>query len=302
MIDSPTSISLAALVALQRRAATMRLLSGSIRAPLVGGHLSRLRGRGMEFDEVRRYQPGDDAATIDWKVTARKGVPHTKLFHEERERPVMLCIDYRQAMFFATRGMLKAVLVSHIAALYGWSALKHGDRVGALLFDDAKVWEQRPVRGRRALLHLFHRCCQHANWSYPLPPAPSHQPLAQVLLRLRRVAHSGNLVLLVTDGRGLDQGCEAALAALARHNTLILLMVSDPMERELPSGGSYPIHDGRGVMVLNGDDRALRQRYVQQFAHRRQAVQQISRRLGIHLLELSTDDDPLEMLSTPGLR
>ncbi len=280
----------------------MQLLRGSIRASLAGGHLSRLRGRGMEFDEVRRYQPGDDAASIDWKVTARKGVPHTKLFHEERERPVMLCMDYRQAMFFATRGMLKAVLASRVAALYGWSALGHGDRVGALLFDDAKVWEQRPVRGRRALLHLFHRCCQHANWNYPLPPAPSGQPLARVLLRLRRVAHSGNLVLLVTDGRGLDQGCEAVLAALARHNTVILLMVSDPIERELPSGGDYPIHDGRQVIMIHGDDPGLRQRYAQQFSDRRQAVQQMSRRLGIHLLELSTDDDPFDLLSTPRLR
>ncbi|MDQ6950335.1 MAG: DUF58 domain-containing protein [Mariprofundales bacterium] len=302
MIDSPTSTSIASLVALRRKAMTMRLLSGSICAPLAGGHSSRLRGRGMEFDEVRRYQPGDDAATIDWKVTARKGVPHTKLFHEERERPVLLCIDYRQAMFFATRGVLKAVLASRLSALYGWSAINHSDRVGALLFDDTRVWEQRPARGRRALLHLFYRCCNHPNWDYPLAPVASPLQFKQVLLHLRRVAHSGSLVVLVTDGRGLDQGAEAALAAVAQHNTMILILISDPIERNLPSGGNYPIHDGNGLVVINGDDAKLRQRYAQQFSDRYEAVRQISRRRGIHLLEISTDDDPFDLLATPNAR
>jgi len=300
MLESPTAISLSSLVRLERKAGALKLLSGSIRSVLTGGHLSRLRGRGMEFDEVRRYQTGDDARTIDWKVTARKGAPYLKLFHEERERPILLCIDYRQTMFFATRGALKSVIASTIAALYGWAGLAHGDRVGGVLFDDHTSWEQRPGKGKKSLLRLFHRCCQHDNWQSRLPPLTQPQSMQQVLLRLRRVTPSGSLVVIVSDGRGFDDDCEAYLAPLAQHNAVILLRITDPLERRLPQAGVYPIHDGNGIILFDGSSARLRQQYEAAYQQRTEILQARCRRLGIHWVEISTDDDLLQRLDGSG--
>ncbi len=300
VIHSPTSVSLAALISLERKAGALQLLSGSIRSPLAGGHLSRLRGRGMEFDQVRRYQSGDDARAIDWKVTARKGAPYLKEFREERERPILLCIDYRQTMFFATRGALKSVIATSIAALYGWGGLAHGDRVGGLLFDDDRVWEQRPAKGRKSLLRLLHRCCHHSNWG-ETPPAPDRrQNISQVLLRLRRVTPTGSLVVIVSDGRGLDAACEPHLTALARHNAVLLLHITDPLEHHLPAGGIYPVHDGHAIRLIDGDNSRLRQQYAQQQRRWTEALQARCRRSGIHWMALSTEDDPLHKLGASG--
>jgi len=300
MIINPTAISLSALINLERKAGALRLLSGSIRAPLTGGHLSRLRGRGMEFDQVRRYQTGDDARTIDWKVTARKGSPYLKEFREERERPILLCIDYRQTMFFATRGALKSVIATSIAALYGWGGIAHGDRIGGLLFDDHAVWEQRPGKGRKSLLRLCHHCCQHENWHNNLPAIRQSQPMYKVLLRLRRVTPSGSLVVIVSDGRGIGDDCEPYLASLARHNAVVLLRLTDPLEHRLPEGGVYPIHDGNKVLLFDGSDSRVRQQYAVQQQQYSEALQARCRRLGIHWLALSTDDDLLHTLDASG--
>jgi len=300
MLESPTSISLSSLVNLERKAGALKLLSGSIRSALTGGHLSRLRGRGMEFDEVRRYQAGDDARTIDWKVTARKGSPYLKQFREERERPILLCIDYRQTMFFATRGALKSVIASTIASLYGWAGLAHGDRVGGLLFDDHAMWEHRPGKGKKSLLRLFHRCCQHDNWQSSLPPLSQPQSMRKVLLRLRRVTPSGSLVVIVSDGRGFDDDCDPYLAPLARHNAVILLRITDPLERQLPQAGVYPIDDGNGIVLFDGRNARLRQQYETDYQQRSAALQSRCRRLGIHWVEISTDDDLLHRLDGSG--
>ncbi|MDQ6963367.1 MAG: DUF58 domain-containing protein [Mariprofundales bacterium] len=302
MLESPTSISLPSLIQLEQRAAALQLLSGSIRSPLTGGHLSRLRGRGMEFDEVRRYQTGDDARTIDWRVTARKGSPYIKLFREERERPILLCIDYRQSMFFATRGALKSVVASTIAALYGWAGVAHGDRVGGLLFDDNSLWEQRPAKGRRALLRLLHLCCKHESWQQQKLKAAAlrRESVAKILLRLRRVTPSGSLVVIVSDGRGFNEQCEAYLAPLARHSSVVFLHITDPLERRLPQSGIYPIDDGNGVILFDGRNLTLRQRYEQQYQQRRFALQQRCHHLGVHWIDISTSDDLLHRLDASG--
>ncbi|RMH51876.1 MAG: DUF58 domain-containing protein [Zetaproteobacteria bacterium] len=304
MFAHPTAISLQHLVALSRKAEGLHLLSGAVRGPLAGGHLSRLRGRGMEFDEVRRYQTGDDARAIDWKVTARKGAPYIKLFREERERPIMLCIDYRPEMFFATRGAFKSVLATSIAALYGWAGVAHGDRVGGLLFDGRTIQQQRPRRGRHGLLRLLGCCCRHRGWQ---PAAdrgmaattPTTHSLAPLFSRLRRITPTGSLVVLISDGRGFDEEPSGQLAALARHSALLMIRVTDPLEHALPAGGPFPVQSGGATVMLDGRDRQWRARYAAQAEQRDRALRDRCRALGIHLRELSTGDDPLRVLAQP---
>jgi uncharacterized protein (DUF58 family) len=128
--DGLVYVSLKSLIALHRPAESLPLKPGRIRALAGGDYRAPFKGRGMEFDEVRGYMQGDDVRTLDWRVTARTGRPHTKLFREERERPVLLCMDMRNAMFFATRGAFKAVRAVQAAALLGWSAVHQGERLG----------------------------------------------------------------------------------------------------------------------------------------------------------------------------
>ncbi|MDT8397914.1 MAG: DUF58 domain-containing protein, partial [Pseudomonadales bacterium] len=159
------------------------------RLGMAGSHISRIKGRGVDFEEHRAYQPGDDIRSIDWRVTARRGKPHTKLFQEERERPVLLAVDYRRPMFFATRGCFKAVQASKLAALLAWRALEQGDQVGAFLFSEERHCELRPQLGKAGVLNLLRQMDADPAWQRkPHQPFKPQQRLATTLMRLRRVA------------------------------------------------------------------------------------------------------------------
>ena len=141
---SPVQVTLADLVRLRAAGESLQLTAPRIRVAIEGGHVSPYKGRGVEFDESRPYQPGDDLRTIDWRVTARTGKPHTKVFREERNRPVFVWLDLRRPMLFATRGAFKGVRAAEIAALVAWSAVANGDRLGGLVFSETEHHEQRP--------------------------------------------------------------------------------------------------------------------------------------------------------------
>ncbi len=296
--DSPVSINLAELIALgdQLLPATSR----SVRqfAAQHGGYCSRFRGRGMEFAEVRAYLPGDDVRSIDWRVTARRGTVHTKLFHEERERPVLLALDYRRPMFFATRGRFKAVQASQMAALFAWQALARGDRVGGFIFSEERNLELRPQLGKKAVLQLLRQMVEDPVWERPphRPFAPE-QRLAATLQRLQRVARPGSLILLLSDFSQWDDAVEKQLALLGRHCELGLVHCFDPFEAELPPAGSYRLSDGERDLTIRTGDGVMRQEYQQQFSLRRQQLETFCRRQRCRLISLPTDSDPLERLA-----
>ena len=200
----PVRVTAPGLVALARQAGAIGLDTRRIRSRMTGEYLSPFRGRGMEFDEARIYQPGDDIRNIDWRVTARTGRVHTKMFREERERPVFLWVDLRTPMFFATRGAYKSVIAARAAGLVAWSAQQRGDRVGGLVFSDSEHHEVRPQRGKPAVLHLINRLAGHPAWT---DPAATVDPRAglDAALRMRRLARPGSLVFLISDFRGLDE-------------------------------------------------------------------------------------------------
>jgi uncharacterized protein (DUF58 family) len=133
--DPNVQVSTADLIGLRRRAEGLRLTAREpTRSVLAGGHRSPFRGRGMDYQESRHYQPGDDIRNMDWRITARAGRPHVKVYEEERERPVIVLVDLSPSMFFGTRGAFKSVAAARVAALVGWAAIARGDRIGALLF------------------------------------------------------------------------------------------------------------------------------------------------------------------------
>src|SRR5215831_25034 len=187
-MQSPVRVTLADLMRLRAAGEAMRLTAPRVRAAASGGHFSPYKGRGVEFDESRLYQPGDDLRTIDWRVTARTGKPHTKVFREERNRPVFVWLDLRRPMLFATRGAYKGVRAAEIAALIAWSAVANGDRLGGLVFSDTEHHELRPALGLRAALRLFQKIAADSLWDPAVRASGQDTDADHALLRLTRVA------------------------------------------------------------------------------------------------------------------
>ncbi|HEX5056318.1 MAG TPA: DUF58 domain-containing protein [Gammaproteobacteria bacterium] len=292
------TVSLEDLLQLARPAEALPLKAGSIRALQGGTYTAPFKGRGMEFDETRPYQPGDDIRNLDWKVTARTGKTHTKLFREERERPVLLWLDLRQPMFFATHGAFKSVIASEAAALLAWSAVAHRDRVGGLIFSEQSHRELRPQSGKTAALKFLKTLCLHPQWRQPpVPPQISFQDSARsALLRLHNVARPGSLIFLLSDFRGFTPELETHVASIARHNDLVLVHVADRLEYELPPAGRYTLRgDAREIRIDTGDARA-REAHRQRFESHRAYLQALCLRYRMFYLQCGTGDNPVRVL------
>jgi uncharacterized protein (DUF58 family) len=268
------------------------------RSQLAGSFRTRFRGRGMEFEEVRHYQAGDDIRSIDWRVTARTQVPHTKLFREERERPVILMLDQRPGMFFGSRTCFKSVLAAHCAAILGWVALGNNDRIGGLIFNDREERDLRPQRSRHAQLNLLQEI-DRFNHDLKSPISEENAiPLATRLNDLRRIAKPGSAVVIISDFAGFDTECEERLYQLCRHCDVTLLHIADPLEHTLPSGNLLTISNGQQRRRLNGASQQLRNSYQQAFETQLDQLQHSAMRLGLPLLPMSTDEAAFSQLQT----
>ncbi len=294
--DDIVRINQSTLIALHRDAQKLPLKSRKIQSRMSGHYLSAFKGRGMEFDEARPYQPGDDIRSIDWRVTARSGKTHTKLFREERERPVLLWVDYRKPMFFGTRNSFKSVVAAKAAALLAWSAAQHGDRLGGLIFSERLHQELRPQRGQSASLHFIRKLAEHPAWDDHAVTDDDAASGIQALQRLRRVVRPGSLIFLISDFRHMDPRMQTVLAALARHNDLVMLFIHDPLESDLPPAGFYRVSDGHRERTLNTRDKDNRRLYRQRFRQHRQQLQQTCKKLGIFFLDIGTEQPLLGRL------
>ncbi len=200
-----------------------------------GPSISRNLGRGLDFAEARQYQPGDDVRMIDWKVTARSGHTHTKLFVEEREQPVLLLIDMRSNMRFATRGMFKSVMAARLAALVGWCAVSNRDRVGGYVIADDWHGEVRPQAGRRGLMGLF-RDIAHAQQTVA---AQKTGALASSLKRLNHGVAAGTTVIIFSDFAEFDEEAQRAIGGLLQKLSFVAVQIADPLEMSLPAKGQF---------------------------------------------------------------
>jgi len=290
-----TWISPQSLIQLRLLAAKLPLNSSKIHARQGGAYLSSFKGRGMEFDESRMYMPGDDIRSMDWKVTARTNQPHTKVFREERERPVLLWLDLNPSMFFATRGAFKSVLAAQAASLLAWSTVSGNDRLGALVFAGDQHTEIRPKRGKAAALDFIRRTCGHSAWDKTSEP---HQARNMNLAasRLRKVVKPGSLIFLISDFREMDEQAKSHIINLSRHNNLVLLHIYDPFEASLPISGQYKVSDGINDVSINTGNKKLRSAYHSRFEQHQENLIKLCRQHRIHWIPISTEDDVLESL------
>ena len=297
---SPVSVSQAGLIRLNGPARAIALDVLRVSSLQTGAYVSHFRGRGMEFDESRPYQPGDDPRSIDWRVTARSTTAYTKLFREERERPVLIMVDLRASMHFATQGCFKSVNASRAAALLSWAAHHRGDRLGGLIFGDTTHRELKPKLGRQAALRFVHELVNHPDWQTTerAHGDDGEQQLTQAMSALRRVARPGSLVVIISDFQGVSRTAQAYLSSVARHNEVLALFLSDPIERQLPPPGRYRIVAGDDELAIDTFVKAARRDYESAFESRSHALEAFCQRYGVHLLPLSTQDDPVTALQT----
>ncbi len=241
---------------------------------LAGRHASRVRGRGLAFEELRQYLPGDDVRAIDWHVTARMGSPYLRVYTEEKDRHALIVVDQRIEMFFGTRRAMKSVTAAEVAALAAWRVLSQGDRVGGVVFNDTRIDELRPERSRAAVMRLLSTIAAR-NGELHAESAASQSPaqLNAALDRIARLAPHDALVIVASDFNGADQGTRDRLLRLRAHNDVVALMVYDPFLLELPASGDLVVSDGE-LQVELGLGRERTRKNILEFAdaHGRQIL------------------------------
>ena len=273
---------------------------GRVRTLHAGAYASAHQGRGMEFDETRQYQPGDDVRAIDWRVTARTGRVHTKLFHEERERPVLMLVDQRPHMRFGTRDAFKSVVAARAAATVAWAARDRGDRVGGLIVGDGPLRRglHAPQRSRARLLHFLSALSdatashERAGTGNELPP----HPLADALALLARTSRPGTLLWIISDFADLEDEAARQLSRLARRCQVACVLVHDALEAALPSSDAYRVSDGTRVLELPTGSRRWREEYAARFAARREKLETLCRERGMGFVSIRTGDDVAALL------
>lgn len=265
-----------------------------------GGHKSRLRSRGIEFAEVRAYEPGDDVRTIDWRVTARTGKAHTKLFSEEKERPVLVLLDQSPTMFFGSRQRFKSVLGAEAAALIAWAALDKHYRVGGVVLGAQRHAVAGLKSNRAGILRFIHQIHSFNLLLHSPCENTGDIGLETGIEQLMRIAPSGSLVFIISDFSTLvDTGIslERQFWRLGRHNDITCLSVSDPLEAELPKTGFYKITDGQNYHQVDAGQQQNKKQYRDAFQHKEDLLIGLCRKLRMRYKALSTAENLYQHLS-----
>jgi uncharacterized protein (DUF58 family) len=273
---------------------------------LSGRYASRLRGRGLNFEELRRYHPGDDIRTMDWKVTARTRTPHVRVYTEEKDRAVLLLVDQRQNMFFGSRDRLKSVTAAELAALAAWRALGVGDRIGAIIFNDTEMTEIRARRSRENVMQILGEVVRqnHVLTADSTVPANPGQ-LNNALEKARVLAPHDVLVVIITDGMGTDSETERFTAGLVEHNDVLMLLVHDPVRLD-PTGPRLTVSDGSLQMDLDLSDPKVSGAIADDYRNEQEEMTHFLRRLSAPLMMISNQGDVVQqvrrLLGVPGRR
>ena len=285
--------SLPELIRLQWVARGFNLQSRQpLRSVLAGRHAARIRGRGLDFDELRVYQPGDDVRTIDWKVTARTRKPHTRVYTDERERRVLLVVDQRLAMFFGTRVQLKSVTATELAALLAWHVVGAGDRVGAVIFDDARTIEVEPHRSRVSVLRVLEtlvkrNCALGLDRGIVGDPSRINAVLGGVA---RRATHDW-MIFIASDFHGADADTQRIVKRLARHNDVVAALIHDPTAITLPIVDRAVVSDGQLQIELDLAAGRTREVVDAMLQERLRQVRRLEDELGVPVLPIDTSGD-----------
>lgn len=289
-VDAGISIDIKSLVAIggQTRVSHAQLLKNA-KAILSGAHISTFRGRGMDFAESREYLPGDDRRHIDWRVTARTGKAHTKLYTEEKERPVFLLVDLSPSMFFGTQGGFKSVTAARLSAYLAWCTVGAGDRVGGVIGVDEHFVDLRPTSGRRGALKMINALSSATEYDPDLTYGGNHM-LNGLLEQAGRLVHPGSQIFVISDFYLIDELTRRFVSRLVKHNDLMFCHIVDDLEVAPPEPGSYRFTDGQNSRSVGLRNQTGRKQYQHMFNHRVKTLSELSRSFSAPVVTMSAQD------------
>lgn len=282
------------LIAMQHLAAGFSFLpKQAVHSILAGRHSSRLRGRGLNFEELRHYRAGDDIRTLDWKVTNRTKKPHVRVYTEERERSVLLLVDQRIAMFFGSKVKMKSVVAAEMAALSAWRTLAVGDRIGALVFNDHEIKQVKPQRSRNTAMQILHHtvAMNHTlstGQGAGQGSGQNDEQLNRVLKEAERLCAHDCLIVVISDMSGWNQDTIKSIKRLTMHNDLIVPLVFDPLEKELPDHQSLVVSNGDVQIEVDARKLQLKQRFAEGFVSTVDYLQEALRKYHVPVIPIDT--------------
>jgi len=296
--DGFVYVSLAQLMALEFKARDLSFVTRQPRSSiLAGSHASRLRGRGLNFDELRRYQPGDDLRHLDWRASLRTGKPVVRTFTEERDRPALILVDQRMSMFFGSRRSFKSALAAELGALTAWMAFHAGDRVGGLVFNDRHIDSVAPLRSRKRIEGLCSMIVQQNQaLNANSPDSEGRDQLDKVLQHCLAVAGHDHLICIISDFADASPRTLQLMRQLAVHNDVIALQVYDPMALNLPEKGRLLVTQGELRVEFFVEHHQVYQPLGEFLSGRLKDVAALLRRSQVPLLMFSTAVDAQEQL------
>ena len=296
--NSAVFVTLDELLELKKNSKLFSLSIVKAKNHLVGEQQTRLLARGMEFAESRRYYLGDDVRNIDWKVTARTGKAHTKLFTAERTRKVIVSVDMRSNMYFATKGVFKTVQAALIAANIGWHAALKGDQIGGLIFDEDALFESKPKLGKKGLLPILHQLASQSAQHHKTGVSDELKEtvMDKAIEKVKNMTTPESLVFIISDFRNLSLFAKNLLVQIALSSKLYLFLVYDDLEANFPNNGSYPITDGNQQIRLDGHDKNFLEAYQKLFMDRKNSLRALCCQNKAHFMECSTKEDALTFL------
>jgi len=259
---------------------------------LSGKNVSKLRGRGLNFEELRHYRPGDDIRAMDWKVTQRTGKPHIKVFTEERERNVYLAIDQRMTMFFGSTNKMKSVIAAELAALVAWQISDSGDRIGAVIYNDQQTKIIPAKRGRQHVIHLLsevlkknHELSIDNNGHRQIDDSDSYN---KMLATLNKITKHNALVILIGDGHGFNDKSTDYIKQLRQHNEVIACHIADPLELKLPKMSQMIVSDGVQQIQFSSENKQFQQNYLAEITRQLESYVSAAKKYRIPLIEINT--------------
>lgn len=280
------------LLALRLQAKNIAFFDGNrVNSNISGNKLSLARGRGMDFDEVRQYQAGDDIRMIHWSLTARLGKPYTKIYKEERQRMVYLVVDQSSTMHFGTKVCFKNVLAAKIAALLGWAAIGHQEQVGGIVFNDQYTEYVKPHSSRNGILRLFKFLTQEQQLRH-------HQGGMEFSLQLlANNIQSGSVVIIISDFFKTTPETYKYLQLINRKAEVINFMTYDPLEQALPEFGSYTFTDNGQHKLEISATKTNKLRYQDSFTLRQQQIERFSRSNNMQFVPIATNDNLMQIIN-----
>ena len=272
------------------------------RLGMSGSHVSKAKGRGVDFEEHRAYQAGDDIRSIDWRVTARTGRPFTKIFREEREKPVIIGVDQSHHMYFGSQVSFKSVVAAEVAAILCWMTVDNGDRVGGVVFSDTSTELVKARRGKRSALRFLSLLADYnqklVNQHKPVLKPDGKSGLREALEHIYRITKPGSTIYLISDFSDLDKTCLQYMQQLSRHNNMSCIFIYDNLESQLPKPGIYSITNGDELDTIDTYATQVRNSYHQSFENKLQKLHSELNALKIPLISLRSDQIVLEQLES----